>query len=441
MSAKSAQTVQPVRGMNDVLPPDTWVWQWVERTVSDVLQSYGYGQLRVPLIERTELFARSIGEVTDIVEKEMYTFADRNGESLSLRPEATASCVRAAITHGLLHNQQQRFWYAGPMFRYERPQKGRYRQFHQIGAEAFGYAGPDIDAEMILVSARLWKALGIPGLVLEINSLGTPESRAGYRERLVEYFSDHRAALDEDSLRRLEQNPLRILDTKNPDLQELVVAAPAITDHLDAESADHFAALQGMLAEAGVSARVNSRLVRGLDYYTRTVFEWLTDRLGAQAAVCSGGRYDGLVTQLGGRETPAIGWALGLERLVEIVQMTESVPAAPVPDVFLLPVGEPAVRAANGIAESLRDAVPGLSVLQNCGSGSMKSGMKRADRSGAALAVIVGDDELATGTLTVKHLRGDGGQERLDRPGATRRLAEWITNQSGRRNSGPSGEH
>jgi histidyl-tRNA synthetase len=426
VAGQGGKAIQPVRGMNDVLPPETGVWQWVERTAAEILEAYGYGQLRVPVIERTELFARSIGEVTDIVEKEMYTFPDRNGESLTLRPEATASCVRAAITHGLLHNQQQRFWYAGPMFRYERPQKGRYRQFHQIGAEAFGFAGPDIDAELILMSARLWRALGIPDLVLEINSLGTPESREGYRHRLVEYFSDHRDQLDADSLRRLEQNPLRILDTKNPDLQALVAGAPAITDHLDPESSEHFDALRGMLADAGVEARVNSRLVRGLDYYTRTVFEWLTDRLGAQAAVCSGGRYDGLVTQLGGRDTPAIGWALGMERLVEIVQLAAGAPAFTGPHVFLLPVGGRAVRSASGIAERMRDEVPGIRVTQNCGSGSMKSGMKRADRSGAALAVIVGEDELATGTLTIKPLRDGGEQRQLAQPQALRWLAEWV---------------
>ena len=428
MADQRGKAVPPVRGMNDVLPPETAVWQWVERTVADILGAYGYGQLRVPVIERTELFARSIGEVTDIVEKEMYTFADRNGESLTLRPEATASCVRAAITHGLLHNQQQRFWYLGPMFRYERPQKGRYRQFHQIGAEAFGFAGPDIDAELILMSARLWRALGIPDLVLEINSLGTPESREGYRHRLVEYFSDHRDQLDADSVRRLKQNPLRILDTKNPDLEDLVAGAPAITDHLDQESSEHFEELQAMLAAGGVEARVNSRLVRGLDYYTRTVFEWLTDRLGAQAAVCSGGRYDGLVSQLGGRDTPAIGWALGLERLVEIVQLAASAPESRTPHVFLLPVGERAVRSANGIAERLRDSVPGIRVTQNCGAVSMKSGMKRADRSGAALAVIVGDEELSAGTLTVKPLRDGGEQRELAQAETVRWLADWMEN-------------
>ena len=398
--------IRPIRGMNDALPAETPVWQWLEDTVRRVLQAYGYGEIRMPLLEKTELFARSIGEVTDIVEKEMYTFPDRNGESLSLRPEATASCVRAAITHGLLHNQQHRLWYAGPMFRYERPQKGRYRQFHQIGAEAYGFPGPDVDAELICVSARIWQQLGLEGLQLELNSLGTPASRQAYRELLVTYFEDHRAMLDEDSLRRLDKNPLRILDSKNPAMQALIADAPLITDHLDAESAEHFAGLQSMLSEAGVSFVLKPRLVRGLDYYTRTVFEWTTDRLGAQSAVCSGGRYDELVAQLGGQPTPAVGWAMGLERLVELLRAAEATPPAPTPHAYFVPLGEAAEARSLALAESLRDALPGLRLSVHCGGGGMKARMRKADRSGARYALIVGDDELAAGSVVIKPLRG-----------------------------------
>jgi histidyl-tRNA synthetase len=392
--------------MNDALPAETPVWQWLEDTARRVLQSYGYGEIRMPLLEKTELFARSIGEVTDIVEKEMYTFPDRNGESLSLRPEATASCVRAAITHGLLHNQQHRLWYAGPMFRYERPQKGRYRQFHQIGAEAYGFPGPDVDAELICVSARIWRQLGLEGLQLELNSLGTPESRQAYRALLVSYFEDHRSSLDEDSLRRLDKNPLRILDSKNPAMQALIADAPLITDHLDAESAEHFARLQSMLDEAGVSFVLKPRLVRGLDYYTRTVFEWTTDRLGAQSAVCSGGRYDELVAQLGGQPTPAVGWAMGLERLVELICAAEATPPASMPHAYFVPLGEAAEARALALAESLRDALPGLRLSVHCGGGGMKARMRKADRSGARHALIVGENELAAGTVVIKPLRG-----------------------------------
>jgi histidyl-tRNA synthetase len=419
-----AAVIQPIRGMNDILPDATPVWQWVEGTARAVFASYGYHELRVPVVERTELFSRSIGEVTDIVEKEMYSFTDRNGDQLSLRPEATASCVRAAISNGLIHNQQQRLWYAGPMFRYERPQKGRYRQFHQLGAEALGFAGPDVDAELILMSARLWRALGLLDLRLELNSLGTAESRQAYRLLLVDYFSAHRDQLDEDSLRRLEQNPLRILDSKNPEMQALVAAAPSLTEHLDAESAEHFARLKAALDAAGVAYRVNPRLVRGLDYYSRTVFEWLTDRLGAQAAVCSGGRYDGLVEQLGGRPTPAIGWALGMERLVELVQ--DSAPPPAVPHAYLVPVGGKAQAAALALAESLRDGLDGLRLLTHCGEGSLKAAMKRADKSGAALALIIGDAELAAGQVLVKPLRTGGEQSALEHDALRARLMECI---------------
>jgi histidyl-tRNA synthetase len=373
-----AAAIQPIRGMNDILPDATPAWQWVESTAREIFAAYGYRELRVPIVERSELFSRSIGEVTDIVEKEMYSFQDRNGDHLSLRPEATASCVRAAISNSLIHNQQQRLWYAGPMFRYERPQKGRYRQFHQLGAEALGFAGPDIDAELILMSARLWRALGLDGLQLELNSLGTAAARLAYRGLLVDYFSDRRDALDEDSLRRLGQNPLRILDSKNPEMAAVIAAAPSITDHLDPESAEHFERLKAALEAAGVSYRVNPRLVRGLDYYSRTVFEWLTDRLGAQAAVCSGGRYDTLVEQLGGRATPAIGWALGMERLVELVR--DNAPTEPAPHAYIVPLGDAAQARALALAEQLRDQVDGLHVLTHCGGGSLKAAMKRQTR-------------------------------------------------------------
>ena len=419
-----AAAIQPIRGMNDILPDATPVWQWVEATARDVFSAYGYRELRVPVVERTELFSRSIGEVTDIVEKEMYSFQDRNGDHLSLRPEATASCVRAAISNSLIHNQQQRLWYAGPMFRYERPQKGRYRQFHQLGAEALGFAGPDVDAELILMSARLWRALGLDGLRLELNSLGTAAARQAYRSLLVEYFGDHRGALDEDSLRRLGQNPLRILDSKHPEMQALIAAAPSITDHLDAESATHFAQLQAALEAAGVPYRVNPRLVRGLDYYSRTVFEWLTDRLGAQAAVCSGGRYDGLVEQLGGRATPAIGWALGMERLVELVQ--DNAPVAAAPHAYVVPVGDASQAAALALAESLRDGVAGLRVLTHCGGGSLKAAMKKADRSGAALALILGEEELAAGRVLVKPLRSGDEQRLMEHEALVTRLREYV---------------
>jgi len=408
-----SKTVTPIRGINDILPEETPVWQWVEAVIGDALRDYGYREIRLPIMERTELFSRSIGEVTDIVEKEMYTFADRSGDSLSLRPEATASCVRAGITHGLFHNAQPRLWYSGPMFRYERPQKGRYRQFHQMGAEAFGLPGPDIDAELILVCARIWRRLGLEDLQLELNSLGTPESRSGYREILVAYFSDHYDALDEDSRRRLQQNPLRILDSKNPAMADVLAGAPEITDHLDPESAEHFDLLCRMLDDAGLGYRINPRLVRGLDYYTKTVFEWTTERLGAQSAVCSGGRYDGLVEQLGGKPTPGIGWALGMERLVELLADAGLAPETRGPDCYLVPLGDAAQRRAQSLVESLRDAVPGMRIWLHCGGGGMKARMKKADRSGASYALILGEDELAADSIVVKPLRSDQEQETI----------------------------
>jgi histidyl-tRNA synthetase len=408
-----SENLQAVRGMNDVLPDDTAAWQRLERVARETFAEYGYREIRLPLLERTELFKRSIGELTDIVEKEMYTFEDRGGDSLTLRPEATAGIVRACITNGLLHNQRQKVWCMGPMFRYERPQKGRYRQFHQIDVEALGYAGPDVDAELIMMSARLWRRLGLGGLSLNLNSLGTPESRKGYRAELVAYFQRHEAALDEDSRRRLGGNPLRILDSKNPAMREVVAGAPLITDHLDDESAAHFATLRARLDDAGIAYVVNPRLVRGLDYYSRTVFEWITTDLGSQDAVCSGGRYDGLVAQLGGEPTPAIGWALGEERIVELLRLQGRAGDGAAPHVYLALAGAAAETAGLKLAESLRDAVPGLRIETHCGGGSFKSQLKRADRSGAGHAVILGDDEVVQQLATLKPLREESGQRQV----------------------------
>ena len=400
------KAIQAVRGMNDLLPEDVVYWQRVEATAQDVLNEYGYREIRLPVVERTELFARSIGSHTDIVEKEMYTFEDRNGDSLTLRPEGTASAVRAGIENGLLHNQVQRWWYAGPMFRHERPQKGRYRQFHQIGVEAYGIAGPDIDAEMILLTSRLFKRLGLSGLRLELNTLGTPESRAAYRARLVAYLRQHLDALDEDSRRRIDTNPLRVLDSKHPDAQDILRKAPSLLEHLDGESRAHFEELRALLDASGIDYQINPRLVRGLDYYSRTVFEWLTDRLGAQSAVCAGGRYDGLVELLGGKATPAIGFAIGLERLVELVRQL-GVPTDDIgPQIYLVPAGVPMATALQ-LAESLRDL--NLRVECHCGGGSQKSQWKRAERSGARYVV-----QAETPTqVTVKDLRGNEGQRSL----------------------------
>jgi histidyl-tRNA synthetase len=403
-----SKAIQAVRGMNDLLPDAIGIWQRIESTASAILHAYGYREIRFPIMEKTELYARSIGEVTDIVEKEMYTFEDRNGESLTLRPEGTAGCVRAGVEHGLLHNQIQRLWYVGPMFRHERPQKGRYRQFHQIGVEAFGMAGPDTDAELLLMSARLWRALKLDGLSLQINSLGTTEARAAFRDELVAYLASRRGELDEDSLRRLDKNPLRVLDSKNPAMRDVIADAPNLHDSLDPASREHFAQLREVLDGAGVQYTVNPRLVRGLDYYTRTVFEWTTDKLGAQSAVCAGGRYDGLVEQLGGRATPAAGFALGLERLVELLQLQGNAEAE-VPVQIFVAVLQPELQAqALRAAEQLRDA--GLRVECNAGGGSLKSQMKRADRSGARFAVLFGEDENRRGEVTVKDLRGDAPQ-------------------------------
>jgi len=408
-----SETLQAVRGMNDVLPEEAAAWQQLERAAREIFAQYGYREIRLPLLERTELFKRSIGEFTDIVEKEMYTFEDRGGDSLTLRPEATAGIVRACISNGLLHNQRQKVWCMGPMFRYERPQKGRYRQFHQVDVEALGFPGPDVDAELILMTARLWRRLGLRGLQLHLNSLGTPESRKVYRAKLLEYFGANRDKLDADSLRRLEGNPLRILDSKNPAMADVVAGAPSITDHLDPESAEHFATLRAQLGAAGVDFVVNPRLVRGLDYYSRTVFEWITTDLGSQDAVCSGGRYDGLVAQLGGEPAPAIGWALGEERIVELMRLQQLVGNEGRPDVYLVLAGAAAEAAGLHLAERLRDAAPGLKVETNCGGGSFKSQLKRADRSGARYAVIVGDEEVARGVAAVKALRSEEGQREV----------------------------
>ncbi len=407
------EQIAPIRGMADLLPPDSGTWQFIESQLRDLLNAYGYRELRVPILERTELFKRSIGEVTDIVEKEMYSFDDRSGHSLSLRPEATASIVRAGISNGLLHNQRQKLWLTGPMFRYEKPQKGRYRQFYQFDVEALGFPGPDIDAELLIITQRMWQILGIDAVSLELNSLGTAESRSHYRDVLREYFEAHRQDLDADSLQRLARNPLRILDSKNPEMRALLEAAPVITDHLDTESAEHFAQLRELLSDADISYRLNPRLVRGLDYYSRTVFEWVTDQLGAQSAVCSGGRYDGLVEQLGGKATPAIGWAAGLERLVELYRLAGGQSADQAPDVYLVAAGSDVQRSAFSLAERLRAAVPSLRLELNCGGGSFKSQMKRADKAGAAYALILGEAEVAAETAGLKSLRTDQEQETL----------------------------
>ncbi len=397
--------------MHDILPDETPLWQFVEDTVRDLFQSYAYREIRTPILEMTELFKRSIGEVTDIVEKEMYTFQDRNGDYLTLRPEGTASCVRACMDNGLLHNQVQRLWYQGSMFRHERPQKGRYRQFQQIGLEAYGMSGADIDLEVILASARLWQRLNIPGLELQLNTLGTADERTAYRQRLVAYLEQHRDQLDADSLRRLESNPLRILDSKNPEMAELIAAAPSLMDDLGEESRTHFSFITQGLDAAGVDYVINPRLVRGLDYYSRTVFEWVTDLLGAQGTVCAGGRYDGLVEQLGGKPTPAVGFAMGVERLVAVLESLQQTPLThATPHAYMVLAGDAAQSAGMVLAEKLRDAVPGLRLQVNCGGGSFKSQFKKADRSGAEVALVMGDDELEKQNVGVKWLRREQEQ-------------------------------
>ncbi len=416
-----SKKIASVRGMNDVLPEQTPLWQWLEQRARAVLSAYGYREIRVPIVERTELFARGIGEVTDIVEKEMYTFEDRGGDSLTLRPEGTAGCVRAAEEHGLLYNQTQRLWYTGPMFRYERPQAGRYRQFHQIGAETFGMEGPDIDAEVILLTARLWKALGLADIVtLELNTLGDPDDRARYRDALVAFLREHRERLDEDSKNRLERNPLRVLDSKDPGTREVLKDAPRLADHLGDAARDHFEQLKALLDAAGIEYLINPNLVRGLDYYGRTVFEWTTDALGAQGTVCAGGRYDGLVAQLGGKPTPAVGFGMGLERLVLLLEKQGQELPGPVA-IYITAMGNVQPQAL-ALAERLRDALPGVGIQCHCGGGGFKSQMKKADRSGARYALILGEDEVAAGQVTVKPLREQHEQQQLNE----NEVAEWL---------------
>jgi histidyl-tRNA synthetase len=405
-----SQSLQAVRGMNDVLPDEAEFWELFEDTIRAWLKGYGYRPIRMPIVEPTPLFKRAIGEVTDIVEKEMYSFIDGlNGEALTLRPEGTAGCVRAVIEHNLAARQTQRLYYIGQMFRHERPQKGRYRQFHQVGVESFGIAGPDIDAEMILMGARLWGDLGLEGIELQLNSLGQPEERAVHRAALITYFEENAELLDEEAKRRLHTNPLRILDTKNPAMQDMCSAAPKLIDFLGDESLAHFEGVQRILRDAGIPFKINPRLVRGLDYYNLTVFEWVTDKLGAQGTVCAGGRYDGLVGQLGGKPTPACGFAMGVERLIALIKDSGGEPAAPAPDVYLVHQGDAAYRLAFRVAEGLRDQ--GINVLLHCGGGSFKSQMKKADGSGAGFAVIIGDDEAATGEAQLKSLREQGSAQ------------------------------
>lgn len=416
--------IKAIRGMNDILPSETKTWQYLETVLRDTLASYGYEEIRMPVVEKTQLFSRSIGEATDIVDKEMYTFPDRNDESLTLRPEGTAGCVRAGVEHGLLYNQEQRLWYMGPLFRYERPQKGRYRQFHQMGAEVFGIAGPDIDAELIFLTARIWKALGIDHLIrLEINSLGSSEARQNYRHVLVEYFSANKALLDKDSLRRLESNPLRILDSKNPDLQPLIEAAPRLIEHLDEESQNHFSAVCERLDSFGLEYKINTRLVRGLDYYNRTVFEWITDALGSQGAVCGGGRYDGLVEQLGGKSTPGVGFAMGLERLVALLMdLDDKGSINHEIDLYLARMGKNAEIKALLVAEDLRNIFPGLKILTHCGTGNFSKQLKKADKSGARFCLILGETELAENKITIKYLREQREQTQI----AIDQLPHWL---------------
>ncbi|ENM3805554.1 histidine--tRNA ligase [Vibrio cholerae] len=402
-----AKTIQAIRGMNDCLPTQSPLWQKVEGVVKNVISAYGYSEVRMPIVEMTHLFSRAIGEVTDVVEKEMYTFEDRNGDSLTLRPEGTAGCVRSGIENGLLYNQEQRLWYMGPMFRHERPQKGRYRQFHQCGVEVFGLDGPDVDAELIMMTARLWRELGIAQHVrLELNSIGSLEARANYRTALIDYLEQYQNVLDEDCKRRMYTNPLRVLDSKNPDVQAILGDAPQLSDYLDAESKQHFAGLCELLDAAGIEYTVNQRLVRGLDYYNRTVFEWITESLGSQGTVCGGGRYDGLVEQLGGKLTPAVGFAMGLERLVLMMETLGNTDVRRSVDVYMVTAGEGTMMAGMKLAEQLREQVPGLRVMTHFGGGNFKKQFKRADKVGAAIALVLGEDEVAAQTVVVKDLAG-----------------------------------
>src|SRR5574343_297960 len=424
--AKQQQAIQAIRGMHDILPEQSPYWQWLEHNARQVLGAYSYQEIRLPIVEKTELFKRSIGEVTDIVEKEMYTFDDRNGDSLTLRPEGTAGCLRACLEHGLLHNQTHRLWYYGPMFRHERPQKGRYRQFYQLGVETYGMPGPDVDVEMIQLTDRLWKKLGIRGKVsLQLNSLGTTEERSVYRGKLVDYFKQHIDVLDEDSLRRLDSNPLRILDSKNPDMQLMLREAPVLLDHLGADSLQHFNSLKSMLDDLGIGYQLNTRLVRGLDYYGKTVFEWVTDELGSQGTICAGGRYDGLIEQLGGKANHAIGFAMGMERILALVEQLDTVNIEPSVDVYLIRVGQNAEKAGLLLSERIRDSIDGLKLQVNCGGGSFKSQFKKADKSGAAFAIIIGDDEAQRREGALKSLRIEQEQTTLSHDALLDTLKRW----------------
>lgn len=413
-----ANNIQAIRGMHDVLPDETPLWQYAENIIRDVLSNYGYSEIRLPIVEKTELFKRSIGEVTDIVEKEMYTFDDRNGDSLTLRPEGTAGCLRACLEHGLLHNQVHRLWYYGQMYRHERPQKGRYRQFIQLGVETYGMSGPDIDAELILLMDRLWKRLGIRDKVsLQLNSLGTIAERLVYRDNLVSYFQQHLEHLDEDSLRRLHTNPLRILDTKNPAMKEVVANAPDLMACLGEDSLQHFKTITTLLDQVGIPYDINTRLVRGLDYYSKTVFEWVTTELGSQGTVCAGGRYDGLIEQLGGKPNHAVGFAMGMERLLALME-TLNLPVAPTVDVYLIRVGEQAEQQGIMFAETIRDQIVGIKLQIDCVGGSFKSQFKKADKSGASYALILGDDEVSRGEVSIKPLRDSQDQQVMSQTAA-----------------------
>ena len=431
VESELTQEIQPVRGMNDVLPAEIGAWQTIEGTARELLTAYGYQEIRIPVVERTELFKRAIGEYTDVVEKEMYTFVDLGGDSLTLRPEATAGVMRALISNGMLRGQRHKLWCMGPMFRHEKPQKGRYRQFHQINVEAVGMPGPDVDVELIALTARLWRGLGIGRLRLEVNSLGTPEARRAYRERLVEYFRADYARLDADSRRRLEGNPLRILDSKNAEMRALIDGAPVLTEHLDAQSREHFQALCASLDTLGIPFRVNPRLVRGLDYYSRTVFEWITDALGAQDAVCSGGRYDGLIAQLGGEATPGIGFAIGVERLVALLTQAGRVQPSPAADVYIVVSGSRAAASGVTLAERLRNELPNRRFELNLGGGNFKAQFRRADRSGAALALVLGDDELERGVASLKPLRREAGQSESPLPALAAAIEAALAGPTG----------
>ncbi|EGR2796936.1 histidine--tRNA ligase [Vibrio cidicii] len=421
-----AKTIQAIRGMNDCLPTQSPLWQKLENTVKNVISAYGYNEVRMPIVEMTHLFSRAIGEVTDVVEKEMYTFEDRNGDSLTLRPEGTAGCVRAGIENGLLYNQEQRLWYIGPMFRHERPQKGRYRQFHQCGVEVFGLDGPDVDAELIMMTARLWRELGIDKHVrLELNSIGSLEARANYRSALIEFLEQHIEVLDEDCKRRMHTNPLRVLDSKNPEVQAILGDAPRLADYLDEESKQHFAGLCELLDAAGIEYTVNQRLVRGLDYYNRTVFEWITESLGSQGTVCGGGRYDGLVEQLGGKPTPAVGFAMGLERLVLMLETLELTDVRRSVDVYVVTAGEGTMMAGMKLAEQLRESLPGVRVMNHFGGGNFKKQFKRADKVGAVVALVLGENEVADSTVVLKDLAG-GEQNTYAQAEVAAKIAELI---------------